>query len=153
MLVAHRGERPGTYEVCQMDMAIRIEQHVIGFDIPMHYALLVDVADGAAKLCYPKPHRLFRKRLPRNVEAKIATIHQVDHDVAIGYQHGSRMDRVPETYRYSMSWKLYRRLQRKGWFRCSSIRRSRMILRTLSDRTTVTRRQHRGPGESCCREG
>lgn len=46
-----------------------------------------------------------------------------------------------DTYRYSISWKLYLRLQRKGWFRCSSIRRSRMMLRTLSDRTTVTRHQ------------
>jgi len=36
-----------------------------------------------------------------------------------------------------MSWKLYRRLQRKGWLRCSSIRRSRIIFRTLSDFTTV----------------
>jgi hypothetical protein len=37
-------------------------------------------------------------------------------------------------------------LQRKGWLRCSSMRRSRMILRTLSDRTTVTRRQQQVPG-------
>jgi hypothetical protein len=48
-------------------------------------------------------------------------------------------------YRYSMSWKLYRRLQRKGWLRCSSMRRSRMMLRTLSERTTVTQRQRRAP--------
>lgn len=39
-------------------------------------------------------------------------------------------------YMYSMSWKLYRKLQMNGWFTCSSIRRSRMILRTLSERTT-----------------
>jgi hypothetical protein len=38
---------------------------------------------------------------------------------------------------YSISWKLYRRLQMKGWFRCSSIRRSLIIFRTLSDRITV----------------
>ena len=37
---------------------------------------------------------------------------------------------------YSMSWKLYLKLQRKGWFKCSSIRRSRMMFLTLSDRTT-----------------
>lgn len=36
-----------------------------------------------------------------------------------------------------MSWKLYLKLQRKAWLRCSSIRRSRMIFRTLSDRTTT----------------
>jgi len=47
---------------------------------------------------------------------------------------------------YSMSWKLYRRLQMKGWLTCSSIRRSRMMFRTLSDRTTAGKgkRQHEG---------
>jgi hypothetical protein len=39
---------------------------------------------------------------------------------------------------YSISWKLYRKLQRNGWFKCSSILRSRIIFRTLSERTTVT---------------
>lgn len=38
---------------------------------------------------------------------------------------------------YSISWKLYLKLQMKGWLTYSSIRRSRMMLRTLSDRTTV----------------
>ena len=42
------------------------------------------------------------------------------------------------TDKYSMSWKLYRKLQRKGWLRCSSIRRSLIMFRTLSDRTTAT---------------
>lgn len=41
------------------------------------------------------------------------------------------------THKYSMSWKLKRRLHRNGWLRCCSIRRSRMMLRTLSDRTTA----------------
>ena len=41
------------------------------------------------------------------------------------------------THMYSISWKLYRRLQIKGWFRCSSIRRSLIMFRTLSDRMTV----------------
>lgn len=40
-----------------------------------------------------------------------------------------------------MSWKLYRKLQMKGWFTCSSIRRSRMILRTLSDLTTIEEKE------------
>jgi hypothetical protein len=42
-----------------------------------------------------------------------------------------------KTYRYSISWKLYRRLHRNGWLSCSSMRRSRMMFRTLSDRTTA----------------
>ena len=41
------------------------------------------------------------------------------------------------TYKYSISWKLYRRLQRKGWFICANMFRSRMMFRTLSDRTTI----------------
>lgn len=40
------------------------------------------------------------------------------------------------SYMYSISWKLYRKLQMNGWLTCSSIRRSRMMFRTLSDRTT-----------------
>lgn len=40
---------------------------------------------------------------------------------------------------YSMSWKLYRKLHRNGWFKCSSILLSRIIFRTLSDRTTRNR--------------
>ena len=46
---------------------------------------------------------------------------------------------VGRAHRYSISWKLYRKLQRKGWFSCSSILRSLMIFRTLSERTTVSR--------------
>lgn len=45
-------------------------------------------------------------------------------------------EKLSATYKYSISWKLYRRFKRNGWFRCSSIRRSRIIFRTLSERTT-----------------
>ena len=44
------------------------------------------------------------------------------------------------SHMYSMSWKLYLRLQMNGWFRCSSIRRSLIMFRTLSDRITVASR-------------
>lgn len=47
-----------------------------------------------------------------------------------------------ETYRYSMSWKLYRKLHRNGWFRCSSILRSLIIFRTLSERTISSFRMY-----------
>ena len=46
------------------------------------------------------------------------------------------------TYRYSMSWKLYRRLHRNGWFRCSSILRSLIMFRTLSERTISSFRMY-----------
>lgn len=53
------------------------------------------------------------------------------------HQFEPRQSAMRGAHKYSMSWKLYRRLQRKGWLRCSSILRSRIILRTLSDRTTT----------------
>jgi hypothetical protein len=132
-----------------MDNAIRIQQHVVRLDISVHDALLVYVPHCATKLRHPKAHGLLGERLPRDVEAQVAAIHQIDYYVSAPVSSclpGS----CDVAYRYSMSWKLYRRLQRKGWFRCSSMRRSRMMLRTLSDRTTVTQRQHqallvRGP--------
>jgi hypothetical protein len=71
-----------TYEICQMDVALGVEQHVVGLDVPVHDALLVDVPHGAAKLCYPEAHRLFSEGLAGDVEPKIAAIHQIDYDVA-----------------------------------------------------------------------
>ena len=41
-----------------------------------------------------------------------------------------------------MSWKLYRKLHRNGWFRCSSILRSLIIFRTLSERTISSFRMY-----------
>jgi hypothetical protein len=94
-----------TYEVCQVDHAVGIEQHVIGLDVPVHDALAVYVPDCAAKLCYPKPHCFLCKGFPRNVEPKIAAVHQIDHDVSTDCQQAMfRIWRV--TYRYSISWKL-----------------------------------------------
>lgn len=37
-----------------------------------------------------------------------------------------------------MSWKLYLKLQMKGWFRCSIILLSRRMFLTLSERTTIS---------------
>lgn len=71
-----------TYEVSQMDMALRVEQHVVRLDVPVHDSLLVDVSDSASKLCYPKAHCLFCEGLSRNVKAQITTVHQIEHDVA-----------------------------------------------------------------------
>lgn len=36
------------YKVSQMDVSLRVQQHIVGLDIPMDNALLVDVAHGAA---------------------------------------------------------------------------------------------------------
>jgi hypothetical protein len=52
-----------------MDMALGIQQHVVWLDVPVHDALLVDVAHGATQLGYPEAHCFFSKRLSRDVEA------------------------------------------------------------------------------------
>jgi hypothetical protein len=65
-----------------MDMAVTVQQHVVGLDIPVHDALLVNVAHRAAELGYPETHRFFCKGLSRDVEPEIAARHQVDHNIA-----------------------------------------------------------------------
>jgi hypothetical protein len=75
------------------------------------------------------------------VESQITARHQIDYKIPIAAREPllcCKGDRGRTgAYMYSMSWKLYLKLQMKGWLTYSSIRRSRMMLRTLSDRTTV----------------
>lgn len=73
----------GAYKVGQVDMALRVQQHVVGLDIPMHDALLVDVADCAAELGDPEAHCLLGKGLSRNVEAQVAAVHEIDDNVQV----------------------------------------------------------------------
>lgn len=53
----------GTYEVCQMDMAFCIQQHVVGLHVSMHNAHAVDVSQSASQLSDPKSNSIFRERL------------------------------------------------------------------------------------------
>jgi hypothetical protein len=66
-----------------MHHAVRVEQHIVRLYIAVHDALLVDVAHGAAKLGDPEAHRLLGEGLARDVEAQVATIHQVHDDVQV----------------------------------------------------------------------
>lgn len=70
-----------TYKICKMDMAVRIEQYVVRLDVPVHNALLVDVAHGASKLGHPETHCLLCECLSRDVESQVATVHEVDDNV------------------------------------------------------------------------
>lgn len=38
------------YEISQMDVAVRVEQHVVGLDVAVNNVLLVNVAKSAAQL-------------------------------------------------------------------------------------------------------
>lgn len=75
-------ERCITYEVSQMDMPFRVQQHVVGFEIAMNDTLRVDVLQSTAQLGNPKSHRFLSETFPRDMEPKITAIHEIDHDVA-----------------------------------------------------------------------
>ena len=98
-------------------MTLCIQQDIVRLDISVYYAHVVYVFQRAAQLRNPEAHRLFCERFSRNVKAKVTARHEIDHKVsgpAVSMLClGSRVGGA-RTYRYSMSWKLYRRLQRKG---------------------------------------
>lgn len=58
-----------TYKVCQVHMAIGIQQDVVGLHIPMYDALLVYVFEGAAQFCNPEAYGLLGEGLPRYVKS------------------------------------------------------------------------------------
>lgn len=72
-----------THEISKMDVAIGIEQHVIGLDIPVYNALCVDVSDSAAKLCYPEAYGILCESFPGDVETEVAAVHEINDNVAV----------------------------------------------------------------------
>ena len=72
-----------TYKICQMDVAICIQQHVVRLHVTVDDALRVDIAQSASQLRDPEPHSLFCKCLSRDVEPQVAAGHQVDNEVHI----------------------------------------------------------------------
>lgn len=117
-------------------MPVGVKEHIIRLYVAVDDALSVDVPQGASQLSYPEPHGVLGERFPRDVESQISAAHEIDNQIPVGVSLTPKNAQVKFAYMYSMSWKLYRKLQMNGWFTCSSIRRSRMMLRTLSERTT-----------------
>lgn len=72
-----------SYEISQMDMAIRVEQHVVGLDVTVDDVLLVDVAKSAAQLRDPEANGLLGEGLSRDVEAQVSTRHKIDDNVQV----------------------------------------------------------------------
>lgn len=68
-----------THKVGEMDVALGIEQDVVGLDIAMHYALAVYVAQRAANLGDPETNGILGKRLSCNVKSQVTTIHKIHH--------------------------------------------------------------------------
>lgn len=51
-----------------MDMTVSIEKDVVGLDVSVDNVLAMDVAQGTAELCDPKPYRRFGKCLSRDMK-------------------------------------------------------------------------------------
>jgi hypothetical protein len=96
----------GTHKIGQMNVAVRVEQDVVGLDVSVDDALLVDVSHGASELGHPEAHRLLGKCFSRDVESQIAAIHEVDDNVSVGVSVMRVGGLGGIRYRYSMSWKL-----------------------------------------------
>ena len=128
MRLCARRFRQSTYEVCQMHMPTLVQEHVVWLHIPMDDPLRVDVLDGASQFGDPESYRVLGKGLSGDVEAKVTAIHEIHHNVAgsavvrpsaVGCLERDlapvgRFEGGFGTYRYSMSWKLYRKLHRNG---------------------------------------
>jgi hypothetical protein len=68
-----------------MDVTLRIEKNIVGFEITMNDALRVDISQCAAEFCHPKPYSFFGKAFSRDVETQITAIHKIDNDVTSGH--------------------------------------------------------------------
>ena len=107
-----------TYKIGQMDVAIRVQKHVVRLDVAVDDALAVDIPQCTTELRDPKADCLLSESFPRYVKSQVAAVHQVDHQIPVGsHQHpvaNSLTSNFGKTNMYSTSWKLYRRLQMKG---------------------------------------
>jgi hypothetical protein len=71
-----------TYEISQMDVPLGVQQYVIGLQITMNDTLRVNILQGTTKLCHPESHRFLCEALARDMKPEIATIHEIDHNIA-----------------------------------------------------------------------
>ena len=66
-----------------MDVAVRVQQHIIGLNVAVYDVLAVDIAQGAAELGYPEADGFFGKCLARDVKSQVAAAHEVDDEVHV----------------------------------------------------------------------
>jgi hypothetical protein len=59
----------GSYEICQVHVAVGVQQHVVRLYIAMDDALAMDISESTTELSNPEPYSVFGERLSRNVES------------------------------------------------------------------------------------
>lgn len=72
-----------SYKISKMDMAVRVEQDVVGFDVAVYNVLLVDITKGTTQLRDPEADGIFAEGFARYVEAQVAARHEVDDNVQV----------------------------------------------------------------------
>jgi hypothetical protein len=71
-----------THKIGKMNMALGIQENIVGLHISMDDSLAMYISKGAAQFGHPEPDRLFGEGFSRNVKAKIATIHKIHHQIS-----------------------------------------------------------------------
>jgi hypothetical protein len=97
-----------------MDMTFRIQQHIIRLDVSMYNALVMYISQCASQLGNPEFHRVFGKGLSRDMKSQVAASHQVHYNIPRQLLALWHSPRNAIAHIYSMSWKLYRKLQMNG---------------------------------------
>lgn len=90
------------YEICEMDVSIGIEKHVVWFDITMYDALTMYISQRTAELGDPESDCVFGECLSGDVEPQVATTHEVDDEIpgttsALEQSRGITIDSVQRT--------------------------------------------------------
>lgn len=68
-----------------MDVSLRIEKNIVGFEITMNDALRVNISQCTAKFRHPKPYGFFGEAFSRDMETQITAIHKIDNEVTASY--------------------------------------------------------------------
>jgi len=73
-------------EVCKLDVAIGVQQHILWFEITVHHADRVKVLDGQNDTSRIEPHHVFTE-FPKAVEmeAKLTARQEVHHNVEVAF--------------------------------------------------------------------
>jgi hypothetical protein len=77
----HKMPPGATYKVCQVNVAVGVQEYVVGFNIAVDNVVAMNISQSTAQLCYPKADCILCKGFSRNVEAQVASAHEIDDEV------------------------------------------------------------------------